>query len=440
MAVGVLDTLYVFNQTTRSIVKVDPLGGIIAFVGSGVYGAADGTGAAASFAEIPFMTIDATGNVFASDYASGGIRKITPAGVVTTVATGLFANEGIVMGNDDTLIVNDAGTNRIAKIAPSGSISTFAFVGGFNVGLAKGINDTLYSVDNSNHRIYKIDPLGTVTNFVGSGVSGSADGTGIAATFNAPIGIVADGVGNLFVADLGNNRIRKITPAGVVTTFAGSGTAATTDGTGTLAEFNSPWAVVISPVTGTLFISENGSSAIRALSGAVPLPLSWLSLSANLGKNGNAQIQWQVNEHSVSRYILQKSTDGRQYIAIGSIHSKGNGEQDYHYTEAQTLSGRAYYRIQQVDMDGKSTYSATLTLNNVEAKNEVLNIYPTQFGDVFNISSTTAQRALLINSLGQTVQSINIVAGVQTVSAYGLPAGLYYLKSANGSVQKLAKL
>lgn len=441
MLIGTLDTLYVFDGNTNSIVKIDPLGASTAFVGSGSFGSADGTGAAASFGFVYFMVRNAVGNIYATDYNNGNIRTITPAGVVTTFVPSISQPLGMVWGYADTLIVlSNLGAGEIVKIDPSGGITSFATLPNFSVGLAKGSNDTLYAAGYSDNQIYKIDPLGTVTVLAGSGASGSADGTGAAAEFFQPESIVIDGAGNLFVSDNANNLIRQVTPAGVVTTYAGSGLAATTDGTGTAAAFNGPWAMQISPSTGNIFITEIFSGAIRMMSGAVPLPLSWLALSANLSSKGNAQIQWEVNETAVKHYCLQKSTDGSQYMPIGNINSKGNGAQKYSYTEPSTLSGTAYYRIQQVDMDGKSTFSASLKLNYTASAAQCIKVYPTQVLAGFTISSATAQRAQLINNLGQVVKVIDLKAGEQQVSMAGQPAGIYFIKSDNGSAQRIVKL
>ncbi len=440
MFIGTLDTLYIFDQNISSIVKIDPLGASTAFVGSGFIGNTDGTGAAASFGYVYFMVRNALGNIYATDYGNNNIRTITPAGVVTTFVPSIPAPFGVVWGYADTLIVlSNPSAGEIVKIDPSGGITSFATLPGFSVGLAKGSNDTLYAAGYSSNQIYKIDPLGTVSVLAGSGAAGSADGTGAAAEFSQPESIVIDGAGNLFVSDYVNNLIRQVTPAGVVTTYAGSGSAATTDGTGVAAEFSGPWAMQISPSTGNIFISEL-TGAIRMMTGGVPLPLSWLALSANLSSKGNAQIQFEVNETAVKHYCLQKSTDGTQYMPIGNINSKGNGAQKYSYTEPSTLSGTAYYRIQQVDMDGKSTFSASLKLNNTASAAQGIKVYPTQVLAVFTISSTTAQSAQLINNLGQVVQVIDIVTGEQQVSMAGQPAGIYYVKSENGSAQKIVKL
>jgi len=126
-----------------------------------------------------------------------------------------------------------------------------------------------YIVDTGNHTIRKITPAGTVSTFAGlAGVFGSADGTGTAARFDTPQDIVADATGNLFVTDTGNQTIRKITPAGVVTTLAGSvKVAGKIDGLGATALFNGPLGIAIDP-TGNLFVTEEGNKDIRKVTPA----------------------------------------------------------------------------------------------------------------------------------------------------------------------------
>ncbi len=180
-------------------------------------------------------------NLYVSDYVNNRIRLITTEGAVSTYAgSGAYGE-----------------TN-------SANPTTASFV--FPTGLCFDPSDNLYVCDHKGFTIRKISSGGTVTTFAGTaGTSGSINGTGTAATFNEPISIAMDSLGNFYVADSNNNKIRKITSAGVVTTFAGTGTASSVDNTtSTLATFNSPYAIAVDSVD-NLFVAESKGNKIRKI-------------------------------------------------------------------------------------------------------------------------------------------------------------------------------
>jgi streptogramin lyase len=131
------------------------------------------------------------------------------------------------------------------------------------MGITADAAGNLYVADTYNHRIRKIDPSGAVTTVAGDGTWGSADGAGTAAQFNHPSGITADAAGNLYVADTYNHRIRKIDPSGAVTTVAG-GTWGYAEGTGTDARFNLPSGIT-ADAAGNLYVADYGNHRIRKL-------------------------------------------------------------------------------------------------------------------------------------------------------------------------------
>jgi len=146
-----------------------------------------------------------------------------------------------------------------------GQTSTFASGFYHPAGMAIDASNNIYLADQFNNQIKKITPLGVVSVFAGSGSAGSTDGTGTGASFYYPAGIAIEpGTGNFYVTDYGNNRIREITPSGVVTTFAGTGTAGGSDGSLTSATFNGPLGITFD-ASGNIYIADYSGSLIRKI-------------------------------------------------------------------------------------------------------------------------------------------------------------------------------
>ena len=240
--------LFVTDSGNNCIRKITPTGAVSTFAGSGNVGYLDGDGIAAEFSLPAGLAFDANGNLFVSEYTNK-IRKITPTGTVTTFAgsgnSGYLDGEGIaaefagldslVFDGDGNLLVSDSSNDRIRKITPTGTVTTFA--GSYNseevfqdgpantatfynpTGLAFDTDGNLYVTDTNNSKIRKITPAGIVSTFAGV-EPGYEDGPANTAKFYNPTGLAFDTYGNLFIADKYNSRIRKITSE-VVSTIAG---------------------------------------------------------------------------------------------------------------------------------------------------------------------------------------------------------------------------
>ncbi len=214
---------------------------------AGQPGSADGTGPAALFNDPEGVAVDSSGNIYVADTGNDTIRKMTPAESVPTLTWGTPGQPGSADGTGTAALFN----------RPEG----VAVDGAGNVYVADTGNDTIRKIT------VTPEMAGVVTTLAGTpGQAGSADGTGSAARFDSPEGVAVDGAGNVYVADTGNDTIRKIMPAGMVTTLAGTaGQAGSADGTGGAALFNDPRGVAVDGA-GNVYVADTGNDTIRKLS------------------------------------------------------------------------------------------------------------------------------------------------------------------------------
>jgi len=293
--------VYVADSLNGTIRKITPEGVVTTLAGTAeVAGSSDGVGAAASFNFPSGVAADSVGNVYVADSNNNTIRKITPAGVVTTLAgtagvagsddgTGATASfdspQGVAADSAGNVYVADTNNNAIRKVTPAGVVTTLAGIAGALGGSADGTGaaasflwptgvsadstGNVYVADSNNNTIRKITPAGVVTTLAGTaGVAGSADGTGASASFHSPRGVATDNAGNVYVADYYNHTIRKITPAGVVTTLAGMAVViGSADGIGVVASFNSPQGVATDSA-GNVYVADTINHTIRKITPA----------------------------------------------------------------------------------------------------------------------------------------------------------------------------
>jgi len=234
--------IFVADRNNSVIRKIEN-GVVSLFAGSpGVIGSTNGTGSNARFYFPQGLAFDSNGNLYVSDSANHLIRKITPGGVVTT-----FTGSGFGSTNGGPTVAKFKNPN----------------------GLSFDTAGNMYVADATNNMIRKVDTNGNVTTFAGQTTSGYTNANGTAAQFKGPQGLVFDSQSNLFVTDQSNYAIRKITPAGDVTTFAGAfpASSGTTDGNGTNAQFNFPINIAIDS-RGNIFICDQWTSQVRKITPA----------------------------------------------------------------------------------------------------------------------------------------------------------------------------
>jgi len=236
-------TLYVVEAVGSIIRRIAPDGTVTTIAGAAnIPGTTDGPGPNARFRNPESIARDNQGNLYIADTGNHTVRKITPAGMVSTLA-----GAATITGSSD-------GSGSVARFNFPRSITSDGMM--------------LYVADTSNHTIRKVTLAGEVTTLGGTaGASGSTDGSGPAARFNRPSAMAVDGAGDVYVADTSNHTIRKVSRDGVVTTFAGvAGSSGTIDGPISSARFFSPAGLAID-AAGSLFVTENSKNHIRRLSG-----------------------------------------------------------------------------------------------------------------------------------------------------------------------------
>jgi sugar lactone lactonase YvrE len=304
-------TIYVVDTGNRRIRRITAEGEVSTFAGSGTMGHADGVGTAAQFDYIRGICADAAGTLYVTEYYR--VRKITPEGVVTTLAGGenqgyvdgagstaqFFGLMGICVDATGTLYVADSGNNRVRKITPTGIVSTLAngssLFGSIHDLCIDNATGTLFVTDRYGQKIYKVTATGVISVFAGS-TMGYQEGTGTNAQFDFPHCICIDLSGNLYVTD-NTYLIRKITATGVVSTLAG-GPGGDLDGFGTAARFGNLEGICVNS-QGIVYVVDIQQGKIRKIT------------PNSLGIQGNTQL--------AGLKIYPNPVRGMLYVALDSF-------------------------------------------------------------------------------------------------------------------------
>ena len=297
LALDAAGNIYVADYGNNLIRKISTKGVVSTVAGNGSQGSLNGKGTASSFNGPTGLAVDAAGDIFVADNNNNQIREISAAGLVTTVAGSdsigavdgigtaayFFGPTGIAIDAAGNLLVTDAGNNLIRKVTPAGAVSTVAgngapgatngalLLASFNnpTGIALDASGNIYIADMLNSTIREINIGSSLVSTLAGGLdtTASINGTGTAASFYFPNSLAVDASGNVYVSENINNLIRKITPGGVVTTFAGSGAAGQADSTGIKASFNGPSGVAVD-AAGNVYVADTYNNVIRKITPA----------------------------------------------------------------------------------------------------------------------------------------------------------------------------
>ncbi len=363
VAVDAAGDVYIADTNNNRVRKVDLSGNISTLAGTGACCNNLGDGGPAASAQLfnpRGVAVDSSGSVYIADSNENRIRKVDPTGTIATVAGGnlsgyagdggaatsaaLGGPQGVALDSGGNLYISEYQNGRIRRVTAAGLISTIAGGATGDTGaavlgwlsspnsVAKDSAGNLYIADTNNHRVRKVDASGNVTTFAGTGIPGYAGDSGPAAgaQLNYPQSVAADSSGNLYIADTGNNRIRKVDGSGNIATFAGNGVCCGFSGDGgspASAQLNAPSAIAVDASGHVYIVDQNNQRVREVLSGGTIIQtIAGNGVCCGFSGDGAAATSAQLNQ---PRGIAVDSL-GNVYIAdannnrVRKVDTSGN--------------------------------------------------------------------------------------------------------------------
>ena len=464
----------VFNNRIR---KVDITDIISTVAGNGTFGFS-GDGGLATLAKLKEPTglaVDLNGNLYIAELYGNRIRKVTPNGIITTIAgtgTSGFSGDGgpaisaelyypnaVAVDSIGNIYIADLDNERIRKVDTLGIITTIAGNGisgysgdggpadtaelGFPWGIKLDKFGNLFIAETGGNRVRKIDTKGIISTVAGNGTQGfSGDGgSALSAQLAEPRDITIDASGNIYIADWANSVIRKVDSKGIISSIVGDGTLGYNGDSiiATSAQLDLPLVVTLDAF-GNLFVTDVNNERIRKITGLVT-PVSLSTFTATKQKK-NVLLNWQTaTETNTSHFNIQSSTNGKDFETVGSVNAKGAGT--YSFNDPLTIHDsrftKLYYRLEIVDKDGSKTYS---DIRELTMDNGRLTISPNPAKDIVYIAGKAMQHITIMDNAGKIVvnKTLNSVDNT-SINITNLAKGVYFISvkdiSGNKQTEKL---
>lgn len=440
--------LFIVDSSNQRIRRVMPNGTITTVAGTGVPGAGtEGELALGTQLNDPRdMAVDRSGAVLVLDTNNARLRKFTPGGRITTVAgsgvLGYYGDQGpatqaqfasphgFTVDPAGNIYIADTGNNRIRKVTAEGTVTTVVGIGpagysgdagsaafaGLNAptGIASDALGNLYIADTGNHRVRKVSSNGVITTVAGGATAGFSGDNGPAASalLNAPVSVAVDASGTLYIADSGNHRVRRVSPQGIITTVAGSDPGAGDGGPGPKALLFQPSGVAFDS-SGNLYIADTSNHRIRRV--GIDGTISTLAGNGVAGYTGDNTI--------ASRSQLN-SPDGLAFDSAGNLYIADTGNHAIRRISGGVMSTVAGTGSPGNGGDGGSATQATLFQPNAVAVDRGGTLY---IADSGNNRIRAVNRAGIISAYAGDVNGVPGFGGDSQTARFALfdyPRGL----------------